>query len=58
MTEQDQCVAELVKLFGFDIPKEFREGVAAQLASLLAQAELVTSFPLRDETEPAPVFTP
>jgi len=58
MSEQDQCVAELVKLFGVDIPKEFREGVAAQLASLFAQAELVTSFPLPDETEPAPVFTP
>lgn len=58
MTEQDQCVAELVKLFGVDIPQEFRNGVAAQLASLFAQAELVTSFPLSDDTEPAPVFTP
>jgi hypothetical protein len=58
MTEQDQCVAELVKLFGVGIPKEYQDGVAAQLASLLAQAELVTSFPLSDETEPAAVFAP
>jgi hypothetical protein len=58
VTEQEQCLAELVKLFGVDIPKQFQESVAAQLASLFAQAELVTSFPLADETEPAPVFTP
>ena len=58
MSESEQYLAELVKLFGVDIPKQFHEGVAAQLASLFAQAELVTSFPLSDETEPAPVFTP
>ena len=58
MTEQEQYLAELVKLFGVDIPKPFRESVVAQLASLFAQAELVTSFPLADQTEPAPLFSP
>jgi len=49
MTEQQQCIAELVKLFGVAIPKQFRDGgVAAQLASLFAQGELVTSVPARD----------
>ncbi|MEJ1962029.1 MAG: DUF4089 domain-containing protein [Gammaproteobacteria bacterium] len=49
---------ELVKLTGVAIPAEYREGVATQLESLMIQAALVMSFPLEDETEPAPVFTP
>jgi hypothetical protein len=58
MTEREQHFAELVKLFGVEIPRQYHDSAAAQLASLFAQAELVTSFPLSDETEPAPVFTP
>jgi hypothetical protein len=51
-------VAALAKLAGLDIPPEYRDGVATQLAALLIQAELLLSFPLADELEPAPVFTP
>lgn len=40
------------------IPLEYREGVALQLAALMQQAQLVLEFPLPDEAEPAPVFTP
>jgi hypothetical protein len=40
------------------IPTEYREAVAVQLAALLLQARLVQEFPLPDDTEPAPVFTP
>ena len=40
------------------VPEEYRAGVAAQLEALRAQARLVEEFPLPDELEPAPVFTP
>jgi hypothetical protein len=40
------------------VPAEYRAGVAVQLAALRAQARLVEEFPLPDELEPAPVFTP
>ena len=54
MTEQQQCIAELVKLFGVEIPKEFRDDeVTVQLASLFAQGELVTSVTER-ERQPLP----
>lgn len=49
---------ELAKLTGVVIPAEYREGVATQLDALMIQAALVMSFPLEDEAEPAPVFTP
>jgi hypothetical protein len=49
---------ELSQLAASGIPPEYRAGVAAQLAALRAQARLVEEFPLPDDTEPAPVFTP
>ena len=58
MTQATLDPAALVKLIGTDIPAEYRDGVATQLAALMVQAELVMSFPLPDETEPATVFTP
>jgi hypothetical protein len=48
----------LAALVGLDIPLEYREGVATQFEALRVQAELVLSFPLAEELEPAPVFTP
>jgi hypothetical protein len=58
MTDSSMDVAALASLAGLDIPPEYLDGVATQLAALLLQAELVLSFPLADEIEPAPVFTP
>lgn len=40
------------------VPAEYRAGVAAQLAALRAQAQLVEEFALPDDLAPAPVFTP
>jgi hypothetical protein len=40
------------------VPVEYRAGVAVQLAALRAQARLVEEFPLPDDLDPAPVFTP
>ncbi len=42
---------------GLQIPAEFLPGVSAQFDALMAQAELVMSFPLPDEVEPAPVYS-
>ena len=39
------------------IPAEFLPGVRVQFDSLMTQAELVMSFPLPDEVEPAPVYS-
>jgi hypothetical protein len=50
--------AGALALPALDIPPEYRDGVAVQLAALLAQARLVQDFPLPDDLEPAPVFTP
>jgi hypothetical protein len=51
-------IDELANLVGLQIPEAHREHAAAQYAALLLQAELVLSFPLEDEIEPAPVFIP
>jgi hypothetical protein len=40
------------------IAPEHRPGVLANLERLAALAALVMEFPLRDETEAAPVFRP
>ena len=49
MTEQQQCIAELVKLFGVEIPAQICDDeVTAQLASLFAQGELVTTVSERE----------
>ena len=58
MSEATVRLDELIKLTGIDIPPEYRDGVATQLETLMAQAALVMSFSLPDATEPAPVFTP
>ncbi len=51
-------IDELAELAGLGIPWGYRDGVATQFAALMVQADLVLSFSLGDETEPAPVFTP
>jgi hypothetical protein len=51
-------IETLSQLTDLPIPPQYREGVAVQLAALLAQAELVVGLPLEPTVEPAPVFTP
>jgi hypothetical protein len=58
MPANDADLDMLAALVGLDIPPEYREGVATQFQALKVQAELVLSFPLTEEVEPAPVFTP
>ncbi len=48
----------LAELAGLSIPWGYREGGITQFAALMVQADLVLSFPLDEEIEPAPVFTP
>ncbi len=40
------------------IAPEWRDAVRANLALSLRMAAVVAAFPLEDEAEPAPVFTP
>jgi hypothetical protein len=50
-------VDEAAPLIGLPIPPECREGVARNLAGLLAAGALLGDFPVGD-TETAPVFEP
>jgi hypothetical protein len=50
-------VDEVAPLIGLPIPPECREGVARNLAGLLAAGALLGDFPVGD-TETAPVFEP
>lgn len=48
----------LAAAVGLNVPAEYRDGVATQFGALMVQADQVLSFPLDNETEPAPLFTP
>jgi hypothetical protein len=52
------AVDAMSRLLGLPILPEHRDGVALNLARLMAQARLVQSVALPEETEPASVFTP
>ena len=56
-SEVARYVDEVGPLLGLPIPPECREGVARNLAALLAAGALLGDFPLGD-AETAPVFTP
>ncbi len=45
-------------VLGIAIAPEWRDAVRANLALSLRMAAVVAAFPLEDEAEPAPVFTP
>ncbi|MCX7376149.1 MAG: DUF4089 domain-containing protein [Alphaproteobacteria bacterium] len=45
-------------VLGIAIAPEWRDAVRANLALSLRMATVVAAFPLEDEAEPAPVFTP
>jgi hypothetical protein len=63
--EADMTEAELeaymdasAAVLGIAIAPEWRDAVRANLALSLRMAAVVAAFPLEDEAEPAPVFTP
>ena len=45
-------------VLGIAIDPAWRDAVRANLALSLRMAAIVAAFPLEDEAEPAPVFTP
>ncbi|AFY50281.1 hypothetical protein Nos7524_4532 [Nostoc sp. PCC 7524] len=62
MENQDFNVGDYVEqmalLLDLPIKDEYRDGVVANFERINAIAQLVNSFPLPEEIEPAPVFEP
>jgi len=58
LDELSAYVDETAKRVGLPLAPEHRPGVIQFTGILLAQAALVTEFPLPDDVEPAPVFRP
>jgi len=58
LDELSAYVDETAKRVGLPLAPEHRPGVIQFTRILLAQAALVTEFPLPDDVEPAPVFRP
>ena len=56
--ELDAYMDASVTVLGIAIAPEWRAAVRANLALSLRMAAVVAAFPLEDEAEPAPVFTP
>jgi uncharacterized protein (DUF952 family) len=53
-----QYVEQTALLLDLPIKHEYRDGVVANFERIKAIAQLVNSFPLPEEIEPAPVFEP
>jgi 1-carboxybiuret hydrolase subunit AtzG-like len=51
-------VREAARRVGLELQPQHLPGVAEHFARLTAQAELLLAFPLEEDDEPAPVFTP
>ncbi len=51
-------VDQAALLVGLPIPTEYRQGVIDNFERIAAIAQLVTEFPLPEETEIAPIFEP
>ena len=56
--ELSAYVDETARQVGLPLAPEHRPGVIRFTGILLAQAALVTEFPLPEDVEPAPVFRP
>ena len=54
----DALVDAMALALGLQILPDWRAAVRANLAVSLRMGALVLDFPLPDEAEPAPVFTP
>ena len=49
---------QMAKVLGLTIDPDWKATVVQNLVATAAAAELVLSFPLDDDVEPAPVFEP
>ncbi len=62
MTDSEQDLSTFVdqtaRLIGLPIPADYRQGVIDNFERIAAIAQLVTEFPLPEDTEIAPVFEP
>ena len=56
--ELDAYMDASAAVLGIAIAPEWRDAVRANLALSLRMAATGAAFPLEDEAEPAPVFTP
>lgn len=56
--DAETYVDAAARLVGVRLDPAHRPGVALNLERIAAMAALVMEFPLPDETEPAPVFSP
>ncbi len=54
----DDYIDAAADLIGLALAPEHRPGVKLNLERIAEMAALVMEFPLPDECEPAPVFTP
>lgn len=55
---REQAVDTAAALFGVTMQPAWREAAVMNFGTLVAAAELVMGFPLDDEAEYGPVFTP
>jgi Protein of unknown function (DUF4089) len=56
--DPDSVIDATAPLLGLTIADEYRAGIATNLVITARLAALLSAFPLGDEEEPAPVFTP
>lgn len=53
-----EYVEQMFLLLDLEIKDEYRDGVVANFERIRAIAQLVNSFPIPEEIEPAPIFEP
>lgn len=56
--DSDAYIVAAAALVGLPLDAEYQPGVALNLQRIAEMAALIMEFPLPDEAEPAPVFTP
>lgn len=54
----DTLIDAMTSVLGIAVDPAWRDGVRVHLGISLGHARTVADFPLDDEAEPAPVFTP
>ncbi|MBD2437210.1 DUF4089 domain-containing protein [Nostoc sp. FACHB-110] len=53
-----EYVEQMSLLLELEIKDEYRDGVVANFERIKAIAQIVNSFPISEEIEPAPTFEP
>ncbi len=57
-TDVESIVDSMARIVGVSMSDESRAAVVTHLAIAFRMAPVVMDFPMPDEAEPAPVFTP